>query len=83
MKRNRKIACYSSVIVFCIGATVYLALLLVPNKTVVIVVPILFSLFLANNCFFRMIKLIVEPAGERQSELAGRAMSQAPRQFPW
>jgi tetrahydromethanopterin S-methyltransferase subunit E len=52
MKRNIKIACYSFVIAFCIVAAAYLALLLVPNKTVVIVVPILFSLVLANGCFF-------------------------------
>ena len=63
-----KIAYYAFGIIFCIGIAAYLTLLLALNKNYGLVVAILFDLALAINCFRQMIKLITEPAGERQNE---------------
>jgi NADH:ubiquinone oxidoreductase subunit 2 (subunit N) len=42
--------------------------ILISNKHYVLVVAILFEIAVAINCFRRVIKLIGEPAGEKQSE---------------
>jgi len=66
MKINRKITCYSSFITFFTVAAAYLALLLVPNKDYGLAVAIFLGLALATNCFFRMVKVIVEPERDRK-----------------
>lgn len=66
MKRNIKITCYSSVIVFCTVAAAYSALLLVPNKNYGFAVAIFLGLVSAIYCFFGMINLILEPRRDRK-----------------
>lgn len=68
MKKRLKIAFYILGLILCIGNTTYLVLLLISSQNYRLVVAILFSLTMIIYGFRRMIKLIVEPAGEKQNE---------------
>lgn len=68
MKKRLKIAFYFLGLILCIGCVTYLVLLLISSQNYRLAIGILFNLAMAIYGFHRMIKLILEPAGERQNE---------------
>jgi hypothetical protein len=68
MKKRLKIAFYFLGLIICIGCTTYLVFLLISSQNYRLIVGILFNLAMIIYSFRRMIKLIIEPASERQNE---------------
>jgi hypothetical protein len=68
MKRSIEIAYYASGIIFCIGIAAYLVLLMFSSQNYRLIIGILFNLAMIIYGFRQMIKLIREPASERQNE---------------